>query len=92
MGVVETLVHTHDLAAGLGLAPGGAGWKPPADLVARSLQRIFPDAPEAAEADPWSALLWCTGRLDLPGRGRRSSWRWYAAPRSAADAVSDSSE
>ncbi|MFC1403955.1 MULTISPECIES: DinB family protein [Streptacidiphilus] len=73
MGVVETLVHTHDLAAGLGL-----DWRPPADLCARTLARLFPDAP--ADADPWTALLWCTGRTELPGRPRLSTWRWHGEP------------
>ncbi|MFJ9041659.1 hypothetical protein ACIRF8_34460 [Streptomyces sp. NPDC102406] len=75
MGVVETLLHAHDLAQGLGvdLPP------PPADLCARSLRRLFPDAPE--DAEPWPALLWLTGRGDLPGRERVGEWRWYGAPR-----------
>ncbi|MGN9844744.1 hypothetical protein ACTMTI_42110 [Nonomuraea sp. H19] len=74
MGIVETLVHTHDLAEGLGLA-----WTPPADLCARVLARLFPDAPR--ETDPWATLLWATGRAELPGRPRLTSWRWYSAPR-----------
>ncbi|TDU02943.1 mycothiol maleylpyruvate isomerase-like protein [Streptomyces sp. 846.5] len=74
MGIVETLVHTHDLAAGLGL-----DWKPPAELCARTLARLFPDAPE--DADPWTALLWCTGRAEVPGRPRLTTWRWYGEPR-----------
>lgn len=74
MGVVETLVHAHDLAAGLGLA-----WEPPADLCARVLARLFPDAP--ADAAPWPALLWSTGRADLPFRPRPTTWRWHGTPR-----------
>lgn len=74
MGLVEILVHTHDAAEGLGVA-----WDPPADLCDRALTRLFPDAP--ADTDPWRALLWCTGRADLPGHPRRTSWRWYGAPR-----------
>ncbi|QGK71017.1 hypothetical protein GIY23_17145 [Allosaccharopolyspora coralli] len=74
MGIVETLVHTHDLAAGLGLT-----WDPPADLCARALARLFPDAPETA--DPWPALLWATGRTELPGRPQLTTWRWYGEPR-----------
>jgi hypothetical protein len=74
MGVAETLVHTHDVARGLGLA-----WNPPADLCARVLARLFPHAPAAAS--PWPALLWATGRGDLPGLSRLTGWRWYAAPR-----------
>lgn len=75
MGVVETLVHTRDLAAGLGLPP----LDPPSDLCARTLHRLFPDAP--ADAAPWPALLWCTGRAELPGRPRLTRWRWYGEPR-----------
>jgi hypothetical protein len=73
MGVVETLVHTHDIASGLGLA-----WNPPAGLCARALARLFPDAPR--DADPWAALLWATGRGELPGHPRLTEWRWYGAP------------
>ncbi|MFF1717237.1 maleylpyruvate isomerase N-terminal domain-containing protein [Streptomyces sp. NPDC058268] len=74
MGVVETLVHTYDLAEGLGLT-----WAPPADVCARVLHRLFPDAPSGD--DPWPALLWATGRGELPGQARRTSWRWYGEPR-----------
>jgi hypothetical protein len=74
MGIVETLVHTHDLAEGLSLS-----WTPPADLCARVLHRLFPDASE--DTDPWTALLWCTGRAELPGRPRLTTWRWYGEPR-----------
>ncbi|MGW0704082.1 maleylpyruvate isomerase N-terminal domain-containing protein [Streptomyces sp. NPDC002867] len=75
MGVVETLVHTHDVALGLGLR-----WAPPDGLCAGVLTRPFPDVPGGAE--PWPTLLWATGRGDLPGRRRRTAWRWYGEPRS----------
>ncbi|MCC3770512.1 hypothetical protein [Streptomyces sp. UNOC14_S4] len=74
MGIVETLVHTHDLASGLGFA-----WDPPADLCARVLTRLFPDAP--GSTDPWPTLLWATGRAELPGHPRRTKWRWDGTPR-----------
>lgn len=74
MGIVETLVHTHDLADGLGLP-----WEPPADLCSRVLGRLFPDSPQ--DTDPWPALLWVTGRAELPGRPRLTSWRWHGSPR-----------
>lgn len=74
MGIVETLVHTHDLAEGLGLP-----WEPPADLCSRVLGRLFPDAPQ--DTDPWPTLLWATGRAELPGRPRLTSWRWHGSPR-----------
>ncbi|NUR87781.1 MAG: hypothetical protein HOY71_27165 [Nonomuraea sp.] len=70
MGLVETLVHVHDVCGGLDLA-----WDPPAGLCARVLGRLFPDAPTGAE--PWLTLLWATGRGELPGRSRVTEWRWY---------------
>ncbi|NUK77999.1 hypothetical protein HRW23_11410 [Streptomyces lunaelactis] len=74
MGIVETLVHTYDLAEGLGLV-----WDPPADLCARVLARLFPNAP--VDTDPWLTLLWATGRTELDGRPRLTTWRWYGEPR-----------
>ncbi|WP_141577936.1 hypothetical protein [Actinomadura sp. WMMA1423] len=74
MGIVEAVVHMYDLATGLGLP-----WEPPADLCARVLGRLFPDAPQ--DTDPWRTLLWATGRGDIPGRPRVTSWRWYGEPR-----------
>lgn len=73
MGTVETLVHTHDIAAGLRLK-----WTPPAGLCDRALRRLFPDAP--TDTDRWPTLLWATGRGELPGRPRLTSWRWHGAP------------
>ncbi|AYN42545.1 hypothetical protein D9753_30795 [Streptomyces dangxiongensis] len=74
MGVVETLVHTHDVAEGLDI-----DWMPPAGLCDRVLARLFPDAPTGT--DRWSTLLWATGRAELPGRPRLTAWRWHGAPR-----------
>lgn len=74
MGTVETVVHMHDVAEGLGLR-----WEPPAGVCARVLNRLFPDAPQ--DAEPWPALLWATGRAELPGRPRLTNWRWYGSPR-----------
>jgi len=74
MGIVETLVHTHDLAEGLGLA-----WSPPVDLCSRVLTRLFPNAPRGT--DPWPTLLWATGRAELPGHPRLTTWRWDGTPR-----------
>ncbi|KPH97913.1 hypothetical protein OK074_6357 [Actinobacteria bacterium OK074] len=91
MGVVETLVHMHDVAAGLGIA-----WTPDEALCDRVLARLFPDAPRSTDTDTdtgtgtgtrtdtatdrWATLLWATGRGGLPGRPRLTSWRWYGAP------------
>ncbi|GAA0457410.1 hypothetical protein Aca07nite_69910 [Actinoplanes capillaceus] len=72
LGVNETLVHTWDIAQGLGL-----DWTPPPAMCAGVLARLFPEAPSG---DPAQALLWCTGRVGLPDRPRRpSSWKLRAA-------------
>lgn len=71
MGVAEILLHTHDITLGLGVK-----WTPPAELVTGVLRRLFPDAPAG---EPVAVLLWCTGRGELEGRGRRTSWTWRAA-------------
>ncbi|WP_260614904.1 maleylpyruvate isomerase N-terminal domain-containing protein [Streptomyces sp. WAC05292] len=72
MGVAEVLLHTYDIAQGLGL-----DWRPPADLSALVLARLFPDAPAAVP--PPDALLWSAGRAALPDRPRRTAWSWRAA-------------
>ncbi|MEU4678789.1 maleylpyruvate isomerase N-terminal domain-containing protein [Micromonospora sp. NPDC023737] len=71
MGVAETLLHTWDITTGLGLA-----WEPPADLSAAVIDRLFPEAPSGP---PPQVLRWLTGRGELPGRVRRTSWSWRAA-------------
>lgn len=73
MGVVETLVHMYDVAEGLGIS-----WAPPDGLCQRALARLFPEV--AVGAAPWPTLLWATGRSELPGHPRRTSWRWTSAP------------
>ncbi|WP_073489272.1 maleylpyruvate isomerase mycothiol-dependent enzyme family protein [Streptoalloteichus hindustanus] len=76
MGCVELLVHGEDIARGLGTT-----LDPSRDVCARVLARMFPDvAAELADIDPWTALLWATDRIDVPGRGRRGDWRWRGAP------------
>jgi hypothetical protein len=75
LGIVETLVHTNDLADGLGLS-----WTPPAEICTRVLARLFPDLPDGFE--PWPTLLWACGRAELPGHPRRITWRPY--PRAQA--------
>ncbi|MGW7660184.1 GNAT family N-acetyltransferase [Streptomyces sp. NPDC054756] len=69
MGVAEVLLHTHDIAVGLGLA-----YEPPAHLAKFVLTTIFPEV--RPDADPWRTLLWATGRGDLPGRAPVDAWRW----------------
>ena len=71
MGVAETLLHTHDITQGLAV-----DWQASAPLCAAVLHRLFPDAPPG---DPFEVLLWCTGRQELDGFPRRTSWTWKAA-------------
>ena len=68
MGVVEVLVHTYDIARGL-----GAEWEPPQQLSAAVLPRLFPEAPPGAPGD---VLLWCAGRRGLGDTPRLAHWRW----------------
>ncbi|MEV5272431.1 maleylpyruvate isomerase N-terminal domain-containing protein [Streptomyces werraensis] len=72
MGVAETLPHTYDITQGLSVDR-----LPPAELSGAVLDRLFPAAPPG---DPARVLLlWCTGRGDLDGLPRRTSWVWEAA-------------
>lgn len=73
MGAAEGLLHTWDITSAL-----GSDWLPPAELSAPVLERLFPDPPDLGPTD---ALLWCTGRVELPGHARRTSWRWHAGAR-----------
>lgn len=75
MGVAEILLHTYDIAS-----PLGADAQPPAALTEAVLAHLFPEVPPAASgAGPWQVLLWATGRGELPGRSRRTSWKWRNA-------------
>jgi uncharacterized protein (TIGR03083 family) len=80
MACDELLVHTDDAARGLGL-----GFIPTEALSRATLRRLFPWAP--GDADPWRALLWANGRVDLPGQERQTGWRWHCAPLAEWDGV-----
>jgi hypothetical protein len=71
LGVNETLMHTFDITSGLGI-----NWYPPEAPCRAVLARLFPDAPAG---DPVRVLLWATGRGDLPGHPRVTSWTLRAA-------------
>jgi hypothetical protein len=73
MGIVETLVHTHDITWGLDRFR-----EPRQDLSERVLARLFPDVPVIDT--PWSTLLWATGPIETPERPRRTDRRWHGAP------------
>jgi hypothetical protein len=72
MACAEVLVHTGDVVEALQLR-----WSPPADVVVRTLARVFPDAPTGE--DPATTLRWATGRADLPGRPRPTTWSYAAS-------------
>ncbi|MGW1165527.1 GNAT family N-acetyltransferase [Streptomyces sp. NPDC002550] len=69
MGIAEVLLHTHDMAEGLGIA-----YEPPAELVESLLACLFPHVQPGPA--PWPTLLWATGRGELPGRAPVGEWRW----------------
>ena len=71
MGIGEVLVHTFDIAVGLGV-----GWRPPDDLAGLVVARLLPDAPSGAGGD---VLLWATGRSPLGAQPPATSWKWKAA-------------
>lgn len=71
MGITELTLHTHDI-----LATHGIAYRPADAIVARVLDRIFPEAERSA--DPWHDLLAATGRTPET-RGTR--WRWHASVR-----------
>ncbi|WP_436738224.1 GNAT family N-acetyltransferase [Streptomyces sp. BBFR102] len=73
MGVAEVLLHTYDIACGLGVAR----WRPPSRLSQSLLAHLFPHVQPGP--DPARTLLWATGRADLPGRPRVTSWHWHNA-------------
>jgi len=70
MGVVETLIHTLDVVRGLNPADP---WRPPAELAAPVLARLFPDAPSG---DPTDVLLYCCGRAALEELPQQADWQW----------------
>ncbi|MEU6575588.1 GNAT family N-acetyltransferase [Streptomyces sp. NPDC046805] len=69
MGIAEVLLHTHDIAVGLGLA-----YAPSDELAESVLMRLFPHVQPGP--GPWRTLLWATGRGELPGRAPVTEWRW----------------
>jgi hypothetical protein len=82
MACAEVLVHTYDVAPGDG----------PADVAAEVVGRLFPwiavTPDNGVGPDPWSLLLWATGRVSLPGMPDTGpDWRWQAAPPNELDGV-----
>lgn len=74
MACDEMLIHTDDIAAGLGVPFEG-----PSDVSARVAARLFPWGP--ADTPPWATLRWLNGRAPLGDRARLSEeWAWHPAP------------
>lgn len=71
MGALEMLVHAHDIVRTLVI-----DWTPSDKFSAPVVDRLFPDAPTGHA--PGQTLLWCTGRIALPGIAQRprEGWRW----------------
>jgi hypothetical protein len=76
MGVVETLIHAFDMVRGLNPADQ---WRPPGELAAPVIARLFPDAPSG---DPADVLLYCCGRAAMGELPRQTRWRWDGTVRS----------
>ena len=76
MGVCEVVVHGWDVLTALDDAVATL----PEDLCAKVLDRLFPGSPHDL-GSPQDVLLWQTGREELAGRGRPTSWRWDATVR-----------
>jgi RimJ/RimL family protein N-acetyltransferase len=70
MGIAEVLLHTHDIAEGLGVA-----YEPSEQLAESVLTWLFPHVQPGPA--PWPTLLWATGRGELPGRAPVTEWRWH---------------
>lgn len=60
-GCIEVLVHTGDIAAGLGIS-----FEPSQELCEKVVARVFVGAPR--DNDSWSVLWWATGRGELEGQ------------------------
>lgn len=74
MAIDELLVHTHDIAVGL-----GETFEPDDAMVVAVLDRLFPWWPR--DAPPVPALLWANGRIALPAHDRLGEeWLWHSAP------------
>lgn len=79
MACTEILVHTNDIAQGLGVE-----FSPPLDVAAKALARLFPWVPD--EGDQWQSLLYAAGRRAMGGNERRApNWSWQCAPLSEWD-------
>ena len=70
MGVVEALVHTHDLSEGLHVS-----WEAPEWLATRVLEHLFSRGERPSSS--WHALLLATGRVPGDTGAFTTAWRWH---------------
>jgi hypothetical protein len=74
MGCDEIMVHTFDITEAF-----GGGYEPDSAIATRVVARLFPWAP--IHENPAETLLWCNGRIALPGQDRLDDdWDWQCAP------------
>ena len=70
MGIAEVLLHTHDIAEGLGMP-----YEPPAELCEFVLTRIFPHVQPGPA--PWQhPAVGHRARRTARARARLTEWRW----------------
>src|SRR6266545_8408215 len=68
------------------LRRAGRAVRPAWRRLRRVVARLFPWAPE--HDDSWGRLLWCNGRIALPGHERLGpEWGWWCAPLEEWDGV-----
>jgi uncharacterized protein (TIGR03083 family) len=80
MSCVELLVHTSDIAAGLGI-----DFAPPNELCERVVRRLFPWIDDMGP-DAFAVMRWTTGRITIDGREDvAADWYWQCAPLSEWD-------
>jgi hypothetical protein len=70
MGICETVIHAWDVLSALDDEVADL----PEDLCEGVLERLFPGTPDVGTFQ--DQLLWQTGREELAGYGRLTSWRW----------------
>ena len=73
MACVEILVHTYDVLR------DKTGFEVLPALSDKIVARLFPWA--AGDPRPWQALLWATGRVEMPNKESMSGrWAWHCDP------------
>lgn len=72
----KSLIHTYDAVHGLDRA---STWRPPDNLAAPVLSRLFPHTPAGELGSAADVLLYMCGRAPLGDLPRLSDWRWYGA-------------